>query len=66
MPQGAQPAQNGCDEPPHERTVSIRESGQRRVGLLAIELFVERSSATQDAIEDIDCDPPRGESWNVL
>jgi hypothetical protein len=66
MPQRAEPAQNGCDEPAHERAVSIRESDQSGVGLLAIELFVEGSAATQHGIEDVDCDPPRGQSWNVL
>jgi hypothetical protein len=41
MPQCAEPPKNRCNEPAGERAIAIGESGETRVRLFAVELFVE-------------------------
>src|SRR5579863_2781576 len=62
MAQSAQPPQNRCDQPAHQGAVTIGEAFQSGMGGSAIELFVERATLVQDAVENIGGDSPRREA----
>ena len=59
MPQRAEPAQHGCDQPARQSAVAIFE--HRQTGM-AFELFIERAAAAQHALDDFRRNPARGEA----
>src|SRR3569832_2178199 len=64
MAEGAEPAQDRCHQPAHQRAVAIGKTFQCGMGGSAIELFVERAVLVQDAVENVGCDPPCRETWH--
>ena len=63
MPKGAEPPQDGRDQPSHQRAVAIGKTFQAGMSRGAVELLIERAMLVQDAIENIGRDPPRREAW---
>ena len=57
--QGAEPAQNGRDQAPHQGAIAIGKRLQSGMRGAAIELLVECPPLVQHAVKNIRCDPPR-------
>ena len=62
MAQSAQTSQNRRDQPAHQSPVAIGKGFQSGMGRGAIELFVERATLVQDAIENVGRDSSRREA----
>src|ERR1700743_1414938 len=62
MTECAEPAQDGRDQPPHQRAVAVGQRLQSGMGGSTIELLVERAMLVQHAVEHIRRDPPRREA----
>ena len=62
MAQRAEPAQRGRHDVAHQRAVALGQHADAEHGLLVLELLVERTSATQHAVENIGRDPPGSET----
>ena len=62
MPQRAEPAQHGSDQPARQRAVAIFKYCQAG---MAFELFIERAAAAQYALDYFRRNPARGEAgWS--
>ena len=62
MAERAEPAQDGRDQPSHQRAVTVGERFQSGMGAGAVELVIKRSVLVQDAVDDVGSDPPRRET----
>jgi hypothetical protein len=62
MTERAEPAQDGRNQPAHQRAVAIGERLQGRMGGRPVELVVEGAVLVQHAVQDIGGDPPRRET----
>jgi len=61
-PQRAEPAQHGCHEASRQRTISVAERLEAKMG---IKLFVERPPSQQDAVDQFRGDLTRAEALYV-
>ncbi len=61
MAQRAEPAQDGRDQPAHQRAIAVRQRLQSGMRRRSVELVVEHAPLVQHAVEDISRNPARGE-----
>ncbi|MHC2330714.1 hypothetical protein ACVIW0_000003 [Bradyrhizobium sp. USDA 4454] len=62
MAERAELAQDGRDQPAHQRAIAIGERFQAGMRAGAVELIVERAVLVQHAVEDVGCDAARRET----
>src|SRR5262249_45908866 len=63
MAQRAEAAQGRRHDVAHQRTVAFGERAEPGWGLGAVEQFIERASAAQNALQNLGGDAPRWQAW---